>query len=49
MKRLLLGLCCLTSCATAGAEWAFDAAAGFTYDDNLSNSLEADDRKADKH
>jgi hypothetical protein len=29
------------------ADWGFDATAGLAYDDNLSNGLEADDRKGD--
>jgi hypothetical protein len=33
--------------AGARSEWGLDAAAGFSYDDNLSNGLEAQDRKAD--
>ncbi|HTS52827.1 MAG TPA: hypothetical protein VMH26_06100 [Burkholderiales bacterium] len=49
-KRLWIGcLYCALVVFSAGArsEWGLDTAAGFTYDDNLSNSLEADDRKAD--
>ena len=47
-KRLLLiGACWgLLLPAIARAEFGFDAAAGFAYDDNLSNALEAEDRKA---
>lgn len=42
-------LYCVLMVFSAGAhsEWGLDATAGLTYDDNLSNSLEADDRKAD--
>jgi hypothetical protein len=47
-KRLLLiGACWgLLLPAIARAEFGFDAGAGFAYDDNLSNGLEAEDRKA---
>ena len=31
----------------ARADWGLDASVGLVYDDNLSNGLEADDRKAD--
>jgi len=46
-------ICCLSFCwlalssASARSEWGFDAAGGFSYDDNLSNGFEADDRNAD--
>lgn len=33
--------------ASARSEWGFDATGGFSYDDNLSNGFEAEDRKAD--
>jgi hypothetical protein len=45
-------ICCLyywlaLSSASARPEWGFDATGGFSYDDNLSNGFEADDRNAD--
>ena len=42
----LCGLLALLS-ANARSEWGFDANGGFTYDDNLSNAFEADERKGD--
>jgi hypothetical protein len=40
--------CCLMLfCAAARSEWGFDATGGFSYDDNLSNGFEEEDRKAD--
>jgi hypothetical protein len=47
-----LSTCCLYFAlllfsASARTEWGFDATAGFSYDDNLSNAFEADERKAD--
>jgi len=46
---LMWCLCCgLTLLSPrVNAEWGFDATGGFSYDDNLSNSFEADDRKGD--
>lgn len=48
MRRLLLGVCVsvLLPCV-ARAEWGFDTTAAFAYDDNASNAIEAEDRKAD--
>ena len=48
MRRLLLGVCLsvLLPCAVR-AEWGFDTTAAFAYDDNASNAIEAEDRKAD--
>jgi hypothetical protein len=47
--RLLLLMCsgALLAPVPAGADWLLDAAAGYTYDDNLPNALNDSDRKAD--
>jgi hypothetical protein len=45
---LALACASLALCTTAHAEWTLDAEAGLSYDDNLSNAFEADDRKADE-
>ena len=38
----------LPFCATAsGADWGFDAQAGIEYSDNVSNAIEAEDKKSD--
>jgi len=49
MKRFLLLGACVAALLPAGArcEWTLDASTTFVYDDNVSNSLEAEDRKAD--
>jgi hypothetical protein len=41
-----VGVCLFGPCPVQ-ADWGFDATAGLAYDDNLSNGLEADDRKGD--
>jgi hypothetical protein len=52
LARRQLSICSLF-CALALAsshgccEWGFDTTGGFTYDDNLSNGFEAEDRKGD--
>jgi len=48
-RHSLCWLCCgLTLLSTSAyGDWGLDASAGVTYDDNISNSLDADDRKAD--
>ncbi len=47
-NRLCGALFGLLSCGPAiGADWGFDANAGFAYDDNVANALDAEDRKAD--
>ena len=52
LSTKLIRTCCMYSwlflmAASARAEWGFDATAGLSYDDNLSNGFEAEDRKAD--
>jgi hypothetical protein len=49
MKRFLLLGACVAALLPTGArcEWTLDASTTFAYDDNVSNSLEAEDRKAD--
>src|SRR5215470_5962213 len=50
LLRLLAGWLCLVLVlfsAGARSEWGIDATGGFTYDDNLSNAFEADERKGD--
>ena len=49
MKRVLLVGACVAALLPAGAhgEWTWDASTTLTYDDNVSNALEAEDRKAD--
>ena len=43
---MLVGVCWgLLLPAVARSEWGFDVGAGFNYNDNLPNALEADDRK----
>ena len=44
---LLAACLCLIPSDGVPAEWGFDASAAFAYDDNVSNGIEADDRKAD--
>lgn len=47
--ELLYGalFCLLSSAPAAAADWGFEAAAGINYDDNVSNAIEAADRKSD--
>lgn len=45
--RQVLAVAVLLLPAGACAEWLLDASAGYTYDDNLSNGLADEDRKAD--
>lgn len=49
MNRFLLVGACLAALLPSGArcEWRLDASTSFSYDDNVSNALEAEDRKAD--
>lgn len=47
-NRLCGALCGLLFCGPAiGADWGFDATAGFAHDDNVANALDAADRKSD--
>ena len=48
-RFLACWLCCVLAPFSIGArsEWGFDVTGGFTYDDNLSNAFEADERKGD--
>src|SRR5882672_5086380 len=47
-NRLCSALCGLLFCAPAiGADWNFDATAGFAHDDNVANALDSADRKSD--
>ena len=48
-RLLTCWLCCVVALYSGAArsEWGFDASGGFTYDDNLSNAFEADERKGD--
>ncbi len=47
-NRLCGSLFLLLSCGPAlGADWGLDASAGFAHDDNVSNALDAADRKSD--
>ena len=48
-RPLICWLCCVVALysGTAHSEWGFDASGGFTYDDNLSNAFEPDERKGD--
>jgi hypothetical protein len=39
--------CLLCSAPAAAADWGFDAVGGIKYNDNLSNAIEAADRKSD--
>ena len=47
-NRLSGAFCGLLFCSPAiGADWGFDATAGFAHDDNVTNALDAADRKSD--
>jgi hypothetical protein len=43
----VLGCVLAFGCPLARADWGVDAAAGLTYDDNLTNAFQSGDRKAD--
>jgi hypothetical protein len=39
--------CVLASTSAAAADWGIDALAGINYNDNVSNAIEAADKKSD--